>query len=201
MLDLIVSVEDVATELELAAADVAIEQQLPTPAGGRQVEAIAALTDELLLGDEASMPEALGAGLGADEQVAILSEVKDRVAELWVDFRDWRDRVFRTAEDKLRALAEKVVATASKLGVSVEHLLGRLQRRVTAALVENAVLPPFPVGAGVARVTFVPSEITVTSIVKSAPSLASVDLTGVIQLLSGLLSLELDVAVKYGVKP
>jgi hypothetical protein len=200
VLDLIVSVEEVATELELAAADVAIERRLPIPASGRQVEAIAALTDELVLGEEPSIPEALGAGMGADEEVAILSEVKDKVTEVWADFREWRQRTFQVAEDKLRVLAEKTVETAGKLGVSVEHLLARLQRRVTAALVENAVLPPFKVGAGAEQVTFVASEVTVTSTVKSSPSLASVDLTGVIRLLSGLLSLELDVAVKYGVK-
>jgi hypothetical protein len=200
LLELILSVEDVATELQFAAADVAIEQELPVPATGRQVEAVAALTDQLVVGGQASLPEALGGGLSGQEQVAILSEVRTKVAELWENFGEWRERVFRAATDKLRTLAERVVETAQQLGVSVEHLIGRLQRRITAVIVESAVLPPFPVGSGVEQVTFVASEVTVTSTVKSAPSLVSVDLSGVVQLLSGLLSLELDVAVKYGAK-
>ena len=79
MLDLVVSVDDVATELQLAAADVAIEQQLPTPPTGQQVEAISILTDELVSGSDAPLPDALAGGLGPEEQVAILSEVTDKV--------------------------------------------------------------------------------------------------------------------------
>lgn len=201
MLDLVVSIDDVATELQLAAADVAIEQQLPMPPTSRQVEAIPALTDELVSGADAPLPDALVAGLGIEEQVAILSEFKDKVTEIWRDFNDWRRNVFSAAEDKLKALAEKTVEAARKLGVSVEHLIGRLQRRITSVLVQSAVLPPFQVGgSNNDPATFAASEVKVTSTVKSAPSLGSVDLSGVVALLSGILSLELEVEVKYGAK-
>jgi hypothetical protein len=199
MLDLVVSLDDVATELQLAAADVAIEQQLPTPPTGQQVEAISILTDELVSGSDAPLPDALAGGLGPEEQVAILSEVKDKVSEIWKDFGEWRRNVFSTASDKLKTIAEKSVEAAQKLGVSVEHLIGRLQRRITTGLVQNAVLAPFSVSSRNNEViTFAASEVKVTSTVKSAPSLGSVDLSGVVKLLSGILSLELEVVVKYG---
>jgi hypothetical protein len=201
VLDLVVSVDAVATELQLAAADVAIEQQLPAPPTSRQVEAIPALTDDLVTGDDAPLPNALAAGLGTEEQVAILSEVKDKVSEIWRDFNDWRRNIFSTAADKLKAIAEKVIKTAQELGVSAEHLIGRLQRRITSALVQNAVLPPFQVGRTDDELaTFAASEVTVTSTVRSSPSLGSVDLSGVVKLLTGILSLELEVEVKYGAK-
>jgi hypothetical protein len=200
MLDLVVSIDDVATDLQLAAADVAIEQQLPSPPTTQQIEAIPTLTDELVIGGEAPLPEAVSTGLAAEEQVAILSEVKNKVAEVWQDFNEWRRNVFSAASDKLESLAKKTVDTAKSLGVSVEHLIGRLQRRVTAGLVQSAVLPPFQVGSGSNSTMFVASEVKVTSTVKSSPTLASADLSGVVKLLSGILSLELDIEVKYGVK-
>jgi hypothetical protein len=200
MVDLIVSVDDVATELQLAAADIAIEQQLPNPATNQQVEAITVLTDQLVSGDQARLPDALVAGLDAEEQVAILSEVRDKVAEIWRDFSEWRKATFAQASDKLRSVAEKTLQTAAKLGVSVEHLIGRLQRRITAGLVQNAVLSPFSIGTGSELVTFVPAEVKVTSTLKSAPSVASLDISGVVSLLSGILSIELDVEVKYGAR-
>ena len=183
----------------LAAADVAIEQKLQTPPTSRQIEAIPALTDELVSGGDAPLPDALAVGLGTEEQVAILSEVKDRVAEIWKDFGEWRRSVFSAAADKLKTIAEKIVQAAQSLGVSVEHLIGRLQRRITTGVVQNAVLPPFQVGSRNEEVTtFAASEVTVTSTIRSAPSLVSVDLSGVVKLLSGILSLELNVVVKYG---
>lgn len=200
MLDLVVSIDDVATELQLAAADVAIEQQLPSPPTTQQIEAIPTLTDELVTGGEAPLPEALSTGLAAEEQVAIISEVKDKVAEVWQDFNEWRRNIFSSASDKLESIAKKAVETAKRLEVSVEHLIGRLQRRITAGLVQSSVLPPFQVGSGNNSATFRASEVKVTSTVKSSPSLASTDLSGVVKLLSGILSLELDIEVKYGAK-
>lgn len=199
MLDLVVSADDVVAQLQLAVADVAIEQQLPAPATPRQVEAIPALTDALVRSADVSLPSAIVTGLAADEQDAILTRLKDKVAEVWKDFGEWRKTAFSPAADKLKTIGQKVLDAARDLGVSAEHLIGRLQRRVMTAVVSNAVLPPFRVtGQGDQAVTFAASDATVTSTVRSAPSLASLDLSGVVELLSGILSLELDVTVRYG---
>ncbi|WP_163010713.1 hypothetical protein [Streptomyces dangxiongensis] len=201
MLDLVVSLEDVAAELEFAASDVAIEQQLPFQPAARAMEAVATLTDELFVGAEPSLAPTLGAGIKAGEEVAVIAELKNKVAELHREFTEWRKNVFRSAKDKLAAIAEQIVSTAKRLGVTTEHLITRLQRRITSTLVEGAICRPFQVGTDTDKVTFAASEVTVTSVVKTAPSLASMDVTGVVKLLSGLLTLELDVAVKYGTKP
>jgi hypothetical protein len=74
VLGLVVSLEDVAAELELAASDVAIEQQLPSQPAARAVEAIATLTDDLFLGAEPSLTPTLGAGIEAGEEIAVISE-------------------------------------------------------------------------------------------------------------------------------
>lgn len=204
MLDLIVSTEDVATELQLAATDVAIglriEARSPLPTAGPRAEAIFSLTDHLALDDAPeALPEELGLGLGATEQVAVLTEVKDKVAEIWDDFTAWRAAAFHTAKNKLQALAEKIFDTAKRLGVSVGHLLGRLQRRITAALVANSVSSSLAFGTD-PELTFAPTQVRVKTVVKSAPALAALDVAGVVQLLSGLLSLELSVDVKYEAK-
>ncbi|MET7914416.1 hypothetical protein ABZU45_00490 [Streptomyces avermitilis] len=200
MLDLVVSLEDVAAELEFAASDVAIEQQLPLQPAARAAEAIATLTDDLFVGAEPRLTPTLGVGIDADEEVAVISEIKDKVTELHKDFTEWRKNIFRSAKDKLSAIAEQIVSTAKRLGVTAEHLITRLQRRITATFVEGAICKPFQVGTDIDKVTFVASEVTVASKVKTSPSLASLDVSGVVKLLSGLLTLELDVTVKYGME-
>ena len=198
-MDVVVSLEEVTSDLGLAAADVAIEEHLPAPAGTVQSEAVSVLTDQIMAGVEVpSLPPGIATGLTGSEQVALLSEVKDRLADLWDDLKEWRDRVFRQAKDKIHALAEKIVEIAKRLGVSVERLLGRLQRRITSSVVQSSLLPPFPVVRQRALATFDASEINVTTSIKTSPSLGSLDVAGVVTLLTGLLSLELNIAVKYG---
>lgn len=198
MVDLIVSTDDVVAQLQLAIADVAVERQLSPPVTTQQAEAIPAFTDELARTGDAQLPGVIGAGLGTDQQAAFLTAAKDKVAEIWKDFGEWRQTVFSASEDALKTIAQKVQEAASSLGVSTEHLVGRLQRRIMTGLVQNAVLPPFRVaGQGNQPVTFAAKNVTVTSSMHSAPSLASLDLSGVVQMLSGILALELDVEVCY----
>lgn len=198
MVDLIVSTDDVVAQLQLAIADVAVERQLPAPATTQQVEAIPAFTDELARTGEAQLPSAIGAGLGTDQQAALLTTVKDKVTEIWKDFGEWCQTVFSASDDALKTIAQKVQGAARNLGVSTEHLVSRLQRRIMTGLVQNAVLPPFRVaGQGDQPVTLSAKNVTVTSSMHSAPSLASLDLAGVVQMLSGILALELDVEVCY----
>jgi hypothetical protein len=199
MVDLVVSTDDVVAQLQLAAADVAVEKQLPAPATTPQIAAIPGFTDALARPGDAALPGAIGAGLGTDEQAAFLTAVKDKVAEIWKDFSEWRRTVFSASADALKAIAEKVLAAADSLGVSAEHLIGRLQRRIMTGLVQSTVLPPFLVtGKGNQPVACSAADVTVTSTMRATPSLASLDLSGVVQLLSGILSLELDVVVRYG---
>jgi hypothetical protein len=198
MVDLIVSTDDVVAQLQLAIADVAVERQLPAPATAQQVEAIPAFTDELARTGEAQLPSAIGAGLGTDQQAALLTTVKDKVTEIWKDFGEWCQTVFSASDDALKTIALKVQDAARNLGVATEHLVSRLQRRIMTGLVQNAVLPPFRVaGQGNQPVTLSAKNVTVTSSMHSAPSLASLDLAGVVQMLSGILALELDVEVCY----
>lgn len=164
LLDLVMSVESVAAQLELAAVDRAVEQRLP---GVRQEQRVAELTDAFVTG---------GPVAGPVVEIAVLEGLRGKAEDNGRDFREWWIRVITGAQDKLQALADKVISTARQLGVSAGHLIGRPQRRA-------------------------PTEVTVTMVVRSAPSLASLDASGVVKLLSGLLSLELDVAVKYGAKP
>jgi hypothetical protein len=198
MVDVVVSIDDVVAQLQLAASDVAVEQQLSAPATGPQLEAIPAFTDELVRSGDAPLPGAIAAGLGPDQQAAIVTAARDKVAEISKDFSEWRKTVFSASTDGLKTIAQKVTDDAARLGVSAEHLIGRLQRRVMAALVQNTVLPPFQVaGQGNQQVMFSATDVTVTSTIRSSPSLATLDLAGVVQLLSGILGLELDIAVCY----
>lgn len=202
MVDLVVSADDVVSQLQLAIADVAVERQLSSPATTAQVEAIPAFTDELARTGEAQLPGAIGAGLPTDEQAALLTTVKDKVSDVWKDFGEWRASVFRTSSDALKTIAEKVLEAASSLGVSAEHLVGRLQRRIMSGLVQSTILPPFrAAGKDNQPVTFAAANVSVTSTMRAAPSLASLDLSGVVQLLSGILALQLDVEVCYSPDP
>lgn len=198
MVDLVVSIDDVVAQLQLAAADVAVEQQLPAPATSRQLAAVPAFTDELARSGEVPLPRAIGAGMGADEQGNVAGAAKDKAAEVWKDFSEWHKSTFSATDDKVKTIAEKVLDTARNLGVSAEHLVGRLQRRIMTGLVQRSILPPFrAAGENGQPVTFSALDVTVKSTMKSAPSLASLDLAGVVQLLSGILSLELDVTTRY----
>jgi hypothetical protein len=198
MVDVVVSMDDVVAQLQLATSDVAVEQQLSAPATAPQLEAIPAFTDELVRSGDAPLPGALAAGMGADEQAAVLTAAKDKVAEISKDFSEWRKTVFSAGADGMKTIAEKVIDAAERLGVSADHLVGRLQRRIMTALVQNTVLPPFQVaGQGNQQVMFSACDVSVTSTMRVTPSLASVDLSGVIQLLSGILGLELDILVRY----
>ncbi|MEU3091241.1 hypothetical protein ACWCQ0_38575 [Streptomyces massasporeus] len=158
MLDLVVSLEDVAAELEFAASDVAIEQQLSPPPAGPAAEAIATITDELFVGAEPNLAPVIGAGIEADEAVAVIAELKNKASELHKEFTEWRKGAFRSASDKLTAIAEQAVAIAKRLGVTVEHLITRLQRRITVTLVEGAVCRPFEVGADADKATPLPQR-------------------------------------------
>lgn len=205
MQGVIVSSEDIATTLGLAAADLLIEQQVvdqPTgpPLTQPRVEAIAALTDQIVGGESVTLPSAFVAGVQPIEQIAVLTDLRDKVAELWKEFGEWRKKVLSPAGDKLHEIANKVLEMAKKLGVSAEHLLARLQRRITAFMVQNTATGPFSVGSGPDRVVFRPAELSVTSTAKSAPSLGSMDVAGVVTALAGILSMELSVDVKYEVK-
>ena len=198
MVDVVVSMDDVVAQLQLAASDVAVEQQLSAPATAPQLEAIPAFTDELVHSGDAPLPGPIAAGLGTDEQAAVLTAARDKVAEVSKDFTEWRKTVFSASADGLKEIAEKVIDAAERLGVSAEHLIGRLQRRIMTALVQKTVLPPFQVtGQHNQQVTFSASGVSVTSTMRSSPSLASLDLSGVVQLLSGILGLELDIVVSY----
>ncbi|MGC5046769.1 hypothetical protein IPZ55_14060 [Streptomyces sp. A10(2020)] len=88
VLELAVSLKDVAAELEFAASDVAVEQQLPLQPPARAMEAVATLTGNLFVGAEPSLALTLGAGIKTEEEVAIISEIKNKVAELHAEFTE-----------------------------------------------------------------------------------------------------------------
>jgi hypothetical protein len=198
VVNLVVTTDDVVAQLQLAITDVAVERQLSPAPTTQQSEAIPAFTDELARTSNPSLPDAIRAGLGTDEQAAFLTAAKDKAHEIWKDFGEWRQRAFPDGADPLKTIAEKVQDAASNLGVSAEHLVARLQRRIMSGLVQNSVLPPFQAaGQGNQPLTFAAKNVVVTSTMRSAPSLASLDLSGVVELLSGILALELDVEVCY----
>ena len=196
---LLVGPEELADQLQKAATDVLLEQELGTRTVPPATESIVTLTDLLVEHADEQALGVLNQELATDDQVVVLSELRDHASSLWRELSEWRTRVFATASDKLQELAKKTMDLAGRLGVSIEHLLGRLQRRLVGDLVQNTVLAPFTVGQGDKRVALRPSELTVSSTLKSSPSLASLDLLGTVKLLSGLLNMELKVDVKYTV--
>jgi hypothetical protein len=188
-----VSPEDLAAQVELAATDVMLETQLAARDAPAAPEVVAFLTDAMV----GKTREPASVGAQTPEQVAIVQEARNEAAALWKDVRGWLKTVFRGAKDKLKALAEKLVDLSQKLGVTVEHMVSRLYRRVMRGLVEASIMAPFTVTDGDQRVSFKPAELTFTFTLKAAPSLASLDVAGVVTLLSGLMELELSVDAKY----
>jgi hypothetical protein len=191
------SPELIAGQLELAATDVIVETQATAQDAPVAPETVAYLTDTILGG---SPPYGLGVGAPAltiDAQVAILTDVRIKAADVWTDVRTWLTKVFRGATDKLQELAKKLIDVAQKIGVTVEHLILRLYRRVMRALVESSVLPPFTLAEAGQQVNFKPTEVEFSFTLKVAPSLGAMDVAGVVTLLSGLMDLEFEVETKY----
>lgn len=128
-----------------------------------------------------------------------VQEMRKWIDDLKDEFRHWRVSVFEKATDRLKALAEKAIDLADSLGVSVEHLLARMQRRITRMLIEGAVLTRLTIEGQPGATVISPTQVVCTTSVRTSPSFAVPDMVGVMAMISGILALEIDVAVTYGV--
>lgn len=199
VISVIISPEDLAFQFAKATADTLIEQGLVEGNIIAKPESVERVTDLAFSTQVLELSDLLGREKLASEPVVagIADSVRDKLAELWTDFRNWISTHFREAGDKLQELAKKILETAERYAISAAHLLGRLYRRVVTFIVESSIVPPFTVGEAPKAVTIRPTELSLSYTVKSAPSLASMDLTGITKILSGLLEMTLMVSVKY----
>lgn len=193
MSTLILSPEDLAKQLEMAVTDVAV-------VGHEELASTQVAEESILMISDAVMDDSTTLPTVPDlptESVMELMGVRDRLRGVWEDIREWSKRTFQTAQDRMTALAEKLIDLATRLGSSVEQLIARLYRRVLRWLLENSIAGGLMVGGSSGSQILKPTEATTKTVMKSSPSLASLDVTGVATLLSGLLSMELNVEVKY----
>jgi hypothetical protein len=199
VVNVVISPDELATQLAQATADCLIEQKLLENRVVMQPESIQRATDAIFSTTAPELMRVFAAKRGPlPKVVANAGEaVRAEISELSTDFREWLKVSFGKAKDKLRTLAVKLLDTAKKYSISVGHLLARLYRRTIAFITESSIIPPFTVGAGTNAITMKPSELTISYTVKSQPSLASLDIAGVVNLLSGMLSVSLQVSIKY----
>jgi len=195
----IISPEDLAFQFAKATADTLIEQGLVERNIIAKPESVERVTDLAFSAEAPDLSDLLGRERLAPAGVVagIAGSIKDKLVGLWTDLRNWISTSFQKAVDKLQELAKKILDISQKYAISAAHLLGRLYRRIVTFIVESSIVPPFTVGEAPKSVTIRPAELSLSYTVKSAPSLASIDLTGIVKFLSGLLEMSLTVNVKY----
>ncbi len=185
----LLSPEQLAQQLEYAAGDALVDRELAAMSRPTATpDAVIALTDSVL-----------GPRATTTAEIDYLGEATIlKLNDIARDVRDWTEKIFRGTVDKTAALAGKIVEIAKNVGVSVEHVVSRLYRRVMRNLVESSILTPFTISDDEGKtVSVTPSEASFSYTAKVEPSLASVGLDGVISMLSGLFKLEMSVSVKY----
>lgn len=158
---------------------------------------VSAAADELLAGRVLTVSSLSVEAPVAPEIETHLAQFAQTLREDLVSVRDRLSKALHRDGDVLRNLGHELAETFKEDLDKLRQTLARLYRRFIAYVLEVSVVPPVKVQGARPPMTLPVKSVTYQVQVATDPSIGSLSPTGVVEFLTGLLKLQLQVAVEY----